>query len=329
MIHKLFDDENDFPVVSVIITFSSCGTYDNLFQKTKQISPPNTKIRVYQVEASGLKMFFEYFKDNKYDSFEEKDINLLKTMKDEITELEKDCVLFNFECCNTLRNVNGDDLSIALEFIIKNGYYVMFGDFSLMALIQNWKSNKSIINTLGPCPLKQAGSCSSYMKLKFDPEKLTNCNSPQLKSLGQLCKKGELNLHCMGGTIVCDQDEEIIKKEDLPYKYELLTTIIDNDTHTRGIVGHASIQYNSGSILYVSSGHWIELHELESDIEDIDKLMKNCTEEKLVNEWNSIKIRSKQSDYNVQEQYQMATKLVQKSCNVNYSSKMQENYQKK
>lgn len=320
---KLFDDDNDFPVVSVIITFSTCSTYDHLFQKNKQISPPNTKIRVYQVDATKIKEFFEYFKENKYEHFNESELNIIKTLKNEITDIEKDCVLFNFECCDTLRHIKSDDLLKSLDFIVKNGYFVMFGDFSLMALIQNWRSEKSFNEVLGPCPFKQAGTCNSYMKLKFDAENLVKCNSPQLKTLGQLCKKGELNLHCMGGTIVCDEDGDVIKKTDLPYKYELLTTIIDNDTKTKGKVGHASLTYNSGTNLFVSSGHWIELQELESEIEDIDNIMQNCTEKEMINEWNSIKMRSKESTYNKSEQYQMASKMIQKSCNVNYSMKNQ------
>lgn len=69
----------------------------------------------------------------------------------------------------------------------------------------------------------------------------------------------------------------------------MLTKIIDNDAHVKGIVGHASLEYKSGSVLFVRSGQLVELFELESEIEDIDKLMQNYTEKEMINEWNKLK----------------------------------------
>lgn len=49
------------------------------------------------------------------------------------------------------------------------------------------------------------------------------------------------------------------------------------------------MEYKSGSVLFVRSGQFVELFELESEIEDIDKLMQNYTEKEMINEWNKLK----------------------------------------
>lgn len=58
---------------------------------------------------------------------------------------------------------------------------VMFSDFSLKALINDWNST-----ILGTNPFLRTGTTSGQCSLKFKPSKLKECPSSQLQLVGDL-----------------------------------------------------------------------------------------------------------------------------------------------
>ena len=57
----------------------------------------------------------------------------------------------------------------------------MFSDFSLKALVEQWKPK-----ILGPLPFKKVNEYTGNVVLKFDPETLKNSPSAQLQLVGTL-----------------------------------------------------------------------------------------------------------------------------------------------
>lgn len=146
----------------------------------------------------------------------------------------------------------------------------MFSDFSLKALIRDWRED-----LLGPNPFKQVTTFSSNFKLGFDPAVLAECPSAQLQKLGELASDGKASLHAMGGTIVfsvCWQ-----KADCQQYQCKVLTVMTEFDGRKaepvpgegcesgghRGLAGHVLLTYPSGGRLIASAGHWIELSKLD------------------------------------------------------------------
>lgn len=60
-----------------------------------------------------------------------------------IKQVDKDCVVFNWECCGGYSSKHfgegPDNLFKFLKIIIGKGHMAMFSDFSLKALINNWQ----------------------------------------------------------------------------------------------------------------------------------------------------------------------------------------------
>ncbi len=68
-----------------------------------------------------------------------------------IKKIHPDCVVFNWECCGSYSGqsfIEGKDKVFKfLKIVLDKGHMVMFSDFSLKALINDWDSN-----LLGPNP---------------------------------------------------------------------------------------------------------------------------------------------------------------------------------
>ncbi len=68
-----------------------------------------------------------------------------------IGKLHSDCVVFNWECCGMYASEcfaeGKDHVFKFLKIILDKGHMAMFSDFSLKALIKDWKSD-----VLGPNP---------------------------------------------------------------------------------------------------------------------------------------------------------------------------------
>lgn len=91
----------------------------------------------------------------------------------------------------------------------------------------------------------------------------------------------------------------------------------------KGTVGHALLKYKTGGILLLSAGHWIELSNLNVEINNLEEVaMKNYgSQNEYMQEINEIK----QMDFsNVQEKKEkmnkIASKFVQQTAACNYSS---------
>lgn len=430
-ITKLFYDvkEKDLPVASVIVTFSDCGSYDELFSNLKQIPPEGSRIAVYRVMLSYLKNFTDFLiKGEIAEKFNDQTMQNLKDFQSDIKDLESNCILFNFECCSwfnasdesySASEEDNDDESIECEedyseedkevykeykkkpvktnfvkekmpvkekkpikekiekksetqqdaactdslngfgikfkkspnykhcagygfrdqsvsdsilaYAISKGYYIMFGDFSLKALINCW--NEEI---LGPNPLVNIFECDNSITLNFDSHKLSTSSSVQLKMVGQLCPEGKLVLNVMGGTIVVGLDKSKLENNSF-YEFEILTVakdwglsrlnsklksfLINED----GAIGHASFTYKSGSILYVSAGHWIELKEINTNLDVMEKMAKQEWGEsnEMYEEIKSLKAPVKESEkaeWNMKKK-NLASRMIQQSANCNYSLK--------
>lgn len=85
----------------------------------------------------------------------------------EISELDVDCTVFNWECCSCYSGSsfsNNGSIFKFVEFMLNRGHMLMFSDFSLKALIGQW--NKSI---LGPLPFVKVQEYTGNVVLKFNP----------------------------------------------------------------------------------------------------------------------------------------------------------------
>jgi hypothetical protein len=221
-------DEN-LHVLSVIITILKDSSYDEIYRVIPQTSPEG-RVAVFQINPLAIGYFLKKFNDENF-TFDEEFKNSNSEFVENFTEIfeylkdiEPDCVLFNYECCSAC----GDFMSFSkkentlklIDIVMKRGSYFMFSDFSVKSLLLDWDEN-----ILGKNPFLQIGSNSSHFDLKFDKETLQNCDSAQLKTVGNLSENGSLSIHVMGGTIVFGLDKEKIDEEK--YKLEILT-IADN-----------------------------------------------------------------------------------------------------
>ncbi len=73
----------------------------------------------------------------------------------------------------------------------------MFSDFSLKALIHDWKED-----VMGPNPFVMTGETSSPIEMKFKAGELKECPSAQLQIVGEMAEGGHCHINVMGGTII-------------------------------------------------------------------------------------------------------------------------------
>lgn len=91
-----------------------------------------------------------------------------------------------------------------MDIIIKRGFFAMFSDFSLKALIKEWDSN-----VLGVNPFVQVGETSTPIQLRFNKNQLLRCSSTQLQAAAELSEDNLLTVNVMGGTITYGVDSSI------------------------------------------------------------------------------------------------------------------------
>lgn len=95
----------------------------------------------------------------------------------------------------------------------------MFSDFSLKALVNEWKEKYE----LGPNPFVKTGEFSNVFEIRFNSSQLKECPSAQLQIIGDMAEGGKCNIHAAGGTIVYCVDNNKIKHD--VYKTEILTIV--------------------------------------------------------------------------------------------------------
>ena len=98
---------------------------------------------------------------------------------------------------------------------------------------------------------------------------------------------------------------------------ENICTIGEN----HGTVGHAMLKYKSGGLILLSAGHWIELSNLNTNIDNLEEVaMKNyALDEECMNEIKEIKSLEKEEERGERIQ-KMANRFVQQTAACNYSS---------
>lgn len=154
--------------------------------------------------------------------------------------------------------------------LLDHGHMVMFSDFSLKALVEDWRED-----LLGPNPFVKTTVIENNFRLRFDPAVLSACPSAQLQKLGELASDGKAELHAMSNTIAFSVRWR--KADCRAYNCKVLTVMDQLDGQPacpvpgegcevgahRGLAGHALLTYPSGGRLLASAGHWVELSRLD------------------------------------------------------------------
>lgn len=293
------EDDSSKPLAAAIITIRQGGSYDQLFTRVKQESPLG-RISVWLAPTFSLLVGLVKALADKEPSSE--------LIVREIKSLPPSAVVFNFECCpgcNDARFPKTEPGTFQLtRQLLGCGFFCMFSDFSLKALITEWgeakeeepeaeepASHATGSIRFGPCPLVATGTLSKSLELGFDPKQLEACQSAQLQQVGALCDHGRVVCKAAGGTIVYTLDQAVLSRsqEQGLYRCELLTVVTKADgveprtsgrpvslgSHS-GSAGHVLFHFPSGAAMLCSAGHWSQLVEVDVSI---DKLMKVVAEQ--------------------------------------------------
>jgi len=316
-INRLFyneSEEKDLPVVSIIFTIFSGSSYDSLYSRAKQVCPEGTTVAVYSVDLNKIDIFYDYLTDQSKKSLIFDHIREIMNIEPECVLFNFECCSgCQSKQKNTTKNFCGSNYSSSILSKIKNfgfsssnsenkcmndngygflkeesvlkliqlciskGYYIMFGDFSVKAILNSWDSS-----ILGENPFEQIGECSNSIKLHFDSKTLMESESNQMRIVGELCRDGNATIHCMSSTIVFTLKKKanlktskyegriLTKAESSGFEVSDKSDLIDE----KYTIGHASLKYNSGSIIFFSAGHWIELNDINVNINDLKECLK-------------------------------------------------------
>jgi hypothetical protein len=269
-------------LVGVIITISDGTSYDPLFSQVPQRAGENQRVATYRASVASLQHMINALSGNTPPVPLPTSLHRnLRRMAADIREVQPDSVVFNWECCAGCGNNQFHDASIVMNLVkhlLDRGHMVMFSDFSLKALITEWKEN-----LLGPNPFLRVSEFEGTFQLRFDAATLRACSSAQLQKLGELASNGKADLHAMSNTIAFSIDWS--KADCSAYNCQVLTvmsqmcgqqveTLAQGNTCEagghRGLAGHVLLTYPSGGRLLASAGHWIELSRL--DVSEADLL---------------------------------------------------------
>ena len=320
------ENDKDLPLLSVIVTIFSGSSYDDLFRQVPPVAAGG-RISLYSLELDKVSKFFEEFQNPNVSQN-----NVIKTLAKEISELAPDSILFNFECCSGCENVeyHFPDTKSTMElikYLLDKGNMVMCSDFAVKSLINDWDQ------ILGPNPFVQVGQCSDFLELFFDPKVLQESPSKQLQMVGQLCETGTTNIHALSDTVVVGINKN--NADNKFYTLSILTIItktgefkIDKQKDNSwsigektGTIGHALLKFKSGGLLLISAGHWIELANLNVNINNLETAAKTNYGEnnEYMEEINQIKCVSdkKEKEFRMNK---MANRFVQQTAACNYSS---------
>ena len=178
----------------MIVTFVNGSSYDHLFSSMEQKAEEGTQVLVYSCNSNSVSAILNGFNN-------ETDDQTVKDMIGYIRELDSDCVVFNWECCSGYSGeMFQEGKQVVFDFVaqmLQRGYMLMFSDFSLKALINEWNTK-----VLGPNPFKKVSEFGGDFKLSFNCETLRDCPSAQLQIVGEMASEGYCNVSAMGGTIV-------------------------------------------------------------------------------------------------------------------------------
>jgi len=194
----------------------------------------------------------------------------------EMASVDKDSVLFNWECCSHWTACKFDPV-ITVEFmgfLLKRGHMVMCSDWAVKSLINDW--NESL---LGPKVFTNLGDCGNAIELKFKSSDLKNCPSAQLNIVADLCPEGKACIHALDSTVIVGLDHS--RSDTSAFKLTILTVATNMNYEgpntysidgSKGTIGHALLEYPSGGILLISAGHWIELSNLSVNLDGLKRV---------------------------------------------------------
>eukprot|EP00211_Chloroparvula_japonica_P007098 CAMPEP_0119140794 /NCGR_PEP_ID=MMETSP1310-20130426/29866_1 /TAXON_ID=464262 /ORGANISM="Genus nov. species nov., Strain RCC2339" /LENGTH=385 /DNA_ID=CAMNT_0007132183 /DNA_START=126 /DNA_END=1283 /DNA_ORIENTATION=- len=287
------EEEGAKEVAAVILSIRSGSSYDELFSKVKQEAPEG-RVAVYFVVGKGVDAPLRAVFAKSDGPLGELDVDdrqrgLLRDLRADIGVVEPDCVTINWECSSGF----GDDgfrdgeegASVGLlQSALQRGFFAMFSDFALKALIASWPP-AAAGTMLGPCPFRRTlTGASQSLTLSFDPVVLCECPSAQLQRVGELCEKGSCELHAMSGTIGYTLADPAATPAE--YKLQVLTLVASADgkdpeesvtiNGRTGSLGHVLLTFpDSGGRLLCSAGHWIELSRLDVNAETLVTAVRN------------------------------------------------------
>jgi hypothetical protein len=250
----------------------------------------------------------------------------MKQLTKDMSEVDKDSVLFNWECCggcsqNNYSFSNNNEKMDLIKYLTDKGHMLMFSDFAVRALVNSWDEN-----LLGPNPFKLLGGCNGTIELGFNSNKLKECVSKQLQLVGQLCENGKAIIHAMSDTVVFTLKKER-KTTDL-YEVEPLTIAVKNQQfnseglsndfveieNNKGSVGHVIVRYKTGGKMLLSAGHWIELNKLDVNFEQLTVVAKENWGNEYDDEINDINSGKWNECEKKEKVNNLAKKFVQQSA---------------
>lgn len=270
---------------AVVLTVNGgSDSYDKLFTQVQQKGPEGKAVAVYEANYEALGAIAAALKGDQSQT------GVYAQLAEDVHSLaDPASFVANLECCGCCsesgfgaRPEAKSGLWQLLEICLSRGSFVMASDFSLKAIIKEWKQEH-----LGPLPFVQVpGRCNTSFDLGFDSADLITAPCAQLNVVGQLCADGKATSHAMGGTIIYTVDKAgalaacaagvtlqvltVVEKvdgmqtsADPRFKHRLCTA-----GGRSGVAGHVLLTYPSGGRLLSSMGHWIELTKLHGCTEE-------------------------------------------------------------
>jgi hypothetical protein len=275
IVHPGHAPRQDQELVGVIVTICSGGSFDPLFNTVPQLAGEGKRVATYAASAGSLpfiagELSGQPLQDGRRSTALHRN---LRHLARDVQAVQPDSVVFNWECCSGCAQEHFHNSSAVMaltKLLLDKGHMVMFSDFSLKALINDWRDD-----LLGPNPFVQTGTFNSRCQLRFDPASLAACPSAQLQKLGELASDGKAELHAMAGTIAFSVRWRTA--DCSAYNCQVLTVMTELDGQPacplpgegceagghRGLAGHALLTYPSGGRLLASAGHWVELSRLD------------------------------------------------------------------
>lgn len=280
IIHPGHDPRADEELAAVIVTISTGPSYDQLFSQVPQLAGEGKRVATYAVSAESLQYIAGQLSGVPVQSSLSAPLRRsLRRLIGDVQAVPPDSVVFNWECCAGCCQEHFHNSAVVMDLVkllLGRGHMVMFSDFSLKALIKDWKED-----LLGPNPFVKVTEFGGKFKLRFDPAALKSCPSAQLQKLGELAGDGKAELHAMMNTIAFSVQRQ--KADRSFYNCEVLTVMTELDDQPacppqglacklgshQGLAGHVLLTYPSGGRLLASAGHWIELSRLNVNEADL------------------------------------------------------------
>lgn len=379
---KLFDDdevvkrvffenynEDKLKLVSIIVTFTSDESFDTSLRSKKPICRDDLRVDVYAVDIKKIEIFvnlllYSSMTDNI--NVSQSSIESIIFLKNSFQEVSKQCILFNFECSPLFKcKVSGkfglvskDSTLNLLKYLIDElKCHIMFSDYSLKALINDWDTE-----ILGLKPLKEIGKVGELGKTpkeKYEKEiflmtdNIEKSESSQIKVVRLLSKTDKILMNCLRNTIIVgldasklpnteiqktdtDNEKKLLKQKKSKtivtkkYDFKVLTKVCNLeeacyyeedyflDKSSKDSIGHAYFKYESGSILFISTCHW---NELELDKFEVDEnKLKQFIKSNCKKDSIEIKICDNQDQFKIEMKFLASNNIISSNNGVDLTA---------